>query len=301
MRGIISKIISISRNGIREDSQLDLFLREFRQNRLALLGLLLVSLYVIVGLLAPYIIPQDPAAIDTVNQYNPPSVEHPFGTDQLGRDIFSRVISGTRISIRVAFLSIGFASVAGVAFGLTAGYFGGQVDEAIMRFMDVLFAFPSIILALVIIAILGGGLNKAIVALAIVYTPSMARITRGSTLSIREEEYVLAAKSYGESTFGIMIRDILPNITAPIVVQATVSFGFAILAEAALSFLGLGASPPTPSWGVMISQGQSVIETAPWASVFPGIAIMSAVLGLNLLGDGLRDALDPTSNNGGDS
>lgn len=293
-----TKVTSILRNGVREGSQLDIFIREFKQNKLAVAGLVITVSYVFVGVFAPYIAPYDPSAIDVVNQYQPPSLEHPFGTDSFGRDIFSRVIHGARISLRVATLSISFATVAGVMLGLTAGYYGGTVDEIIMRIMDVLFAFPGILLALVIIAALGPGLNKAIAALAIVYTPIMARIARGSALSIREEEYVMAAESYGESTLGIMIRDMLPNMIAAVMVQATISFAFSILAEAGLSFLGLGAQPPTPSWGILISLGQSSVENAPWVSFFPGLAIMTTVMGLNFLGDGLRDALDPKT--GGD-
>jgi ABC-type dipeptide/oligopeptide/nickel transport system permease subunit len=295
---MIAKFNSLLRNGVREGSQLDIFIREFKQNKLAVAGLVITLGYVVVGVLAPYIAPYDPAAIDVVNQYQPPSLSHPFGTDSFGRDIFSRVVHGTRISLRVATLSISFATVAGVMLGLTAGYYGGNVDEVIMRIMDVLFAFPGILLALVIIAALGPGLNKAIAALAIVYTPIMARIARGSALSVREEEYVMAAESYGESTLGIMFRDMLPNMIAAVMVQATISFAFSILAEAGLSFLGLGAQPPTPSWGILISLGQSSIEKAPWVSFFPGLAIMTTVMGLNFLGDGLRDALDPKT--GGD-
>lgn len=295
-----ARVINILRDGVRDGSQLDIFIREFKRNKLAVAGLVITIGYIFVGLFAPLIAPYDPSAIDVVNQYQPPSFAHPFGTDSFGRDIFSRVIYGTQISLRVATLSISFATVAGVLLGLTAGYYGGKVDEIIMRLMDVMFAFPGILLALVIIAILGPGLDKAIAALAIVYTPIMARIARGSALSIREEEYVMAAESYGESTFGIMIRDMLPNMIAAVMVQATISFAFSILAEAGLSFLGLGAQPPTPSWGILISLGQSSVERAPWVSLFPGLAIMSTVMGLNFLGDGLRDALDPKTG-GGDS
>lgn len=295
-----TKPLTILRNGVRDGSQLDIFIREFKRNKLAVAGLAITAGYVLVGLLAPVIAPYDPSAIDVVNQYQAPSLAHPFGTDSFGRDIFSRVIYGTRISLQVATLSISFATVVGVLLGLTAGYYGGKVDELIMRVMDVMFAFPGILLALVIIAILGPGLNKAIAALAIVYTPIMARIARGSALSVREEEYVMAAESYGESTFGIMMRDMLPNMIAAVMVQATISFAFSILAEAGLSFLGLGAQPPTPSWGILISLGQSSVERAPWVSIFPGLAIMTTVMGLNFLGDGLRDALDPKTS-GGDS
>lgn len=295
---VVTKAVTVAREGVREGSQLDIFIREFKQNKLAMAGLAITLVYLFVGVFAPVIAPYDPAAIDVVNQYHPPSMAHPFGTDSFGRDLFSRVVFGARISLRVATLSISFATVTGVVLGLTAGYYRGNVDEIIMRIMDVLFAFPGILLALVIIAALGPGLNKAIAALAIVYTPIMARIARGSALSVREEEYVMAAQSYGESTVGIMFRDMLPNMIAAVMVQATISFAFSILAEAGLSFLGLGAQPPTPSWGILISLGQSSVERAPWVSLFPGLAIMTTVMGLNFLGDGLRDALDPKTANG---
>ena len=289
-----NKITRIARNGIREGSQLDLIIRRFKRNRLAVFGLVITLLYVLTGLLAPYITPYDPAAMDVVNQFAAPSVDHPFGTDQFGRDILSRVILGTRISLKVGAVSITFATIVGTTLGLTAGYYRGWVDEVIMRLMDVVLSFPSILLALVVIAILGPGLSNTIIALAIVYVPTMTRITRGSALSVREEEYVMAAEAYGESVPGIMLRDMLPNLLAAVMVQATVSFAFVILSEAALSFLGLGAQPPTPSWGILISQGQASIAEAPWVSIFPGLAIMATVMGLNFLGDGLRDALDPT-------
>lgn len=287
------RLRSVVRNGIRKDSQLDLTIRRFRRNKLAVIGLGITLVYILVGALGPMITPYNPTAIDVPNAYAAPTLAHPFGTDQLGRDLLSRVILGAQISLKVATASIGFATVAGLSLGLTAGYYRGIVDEVIMRIMDVLFAFPSILLALVIIATMGPGLDKAIIALAIVYTPIMARIARGSAASVREEEYVMAARSYGEGSIGIMTRDVLPNMLAPVMVQATISFAFAILAEAALSYLGLGAQPPNPSWGIIITQGQQVMEQAPWVALFPGLAIMTTVMGLNFLGDGLRDALDP--------
>lgn len=294
MTDTISKLGRIAREGVRSGSQLDLIIRRFKQNRLAVFGLVVTTGYLLVGLTAPYITPYDPAAMDVINQYAAPSLDHPFGTDQFGRDILSRVILGTRISLKVGAISITFATIMGTSLGLTAGYYRGRVDEVIMRLMDVILSFPSILLALVVIAILGPGLNNTIIALAIVYVPTMTRITRGSALSVREEEYVMAAKAYGESVPGIMFRDMLPNLLAAVMVQATVSFAFVILSEAALSFLGLGAQPPTPSWGILISQGQDSMLQAPWVAIAPGLAIMLTVMGLNFLGDGLRDALDPT-------
>lgn len=290
----IKTLARFARNGARDGSQLDLIVRRFKQNRLAVFGLVVTAGYVLTGLLAPYITPYDPAAMDVINQFAGPSLAHPFGTDQFGRDMLSRVVLGTRISLKVGAISITFATIVGTTLGLTAGYYRGWIDETIMRLMDVILSFPSILLALVVVAILGPGLNNTIIALGIVYIPTMTRITRGSALSVREEEYVMAAEAYGESAPGIMLRDMLPNLLAAVMVQATVSFAFVILSEAALSFLGLGAQPPTPSWGILISQGQQSITRAPWVSIFPGLAIMLTVMGLNFLGDGLRDALDPT-------
>lgn len=294
MANTITKLVRLTRTGVREGSQLDLILRRFKRNKLAVFGLIVTTVYVFVGLAAPYITPYDPSAMDVVNQWAAPSPAHPFGTDQFGRDLLSRVILGTRISLTVGAISISFATVVGTTLGLVAGYHRGWVDEAIMRGVDIILSFPSILLALVVIAVLGPGLSNTIIALGIVYVPTMTRITRGSALSVREEEYVMAARAYGESAPGIMLREMLPNVFAAVMVQATVSFAFVILSEAALSFLGLGAQPPTPSWGIVISQGQESISQAPWVSVFPGLAIMVTVMGLNFLGDGLRDALDPT-------
>lgn len=296
----LPKVVRIARSGVREGSQLDLTIRRFKRNKLAVVGLVVTIAYVTVGLVAPHITPYDPAAMNVPNQWAAPSLEHPLGTDQFGRDMLSRVILGTRISLTVGALSISFATVVGTTLGLVAGYYRGRVDEAIMRGVDIVLSFPSILLALVVIAVLGPGLSNTIIALGIVYVPSMTRITRGSALSVREEEYVMAARAYGESATGIMLRDMLPNLLAAVLVQATVSFAFVILSEAALSFLGLGAQPPTPSWGILISQGQESLQRAPWVSIGPGLAIMATVMGLNFLGDGLRDALDPTDDVGED-
>lgn len=291
----VRKTVTVLREGIREDSQLDLILTRFRQNRLAMVGLAMTSVYFIVALVGPLLVTKDPASMDTMNTLAPPSAEHPFGTDQYGRDVFARVVMGARLSLRVAVLVVASSATVGVILGLVAGYYRGWVDESIMRLMDVMFAFPSILLALVVIAILGPGLNNAILALAIAYVPTMVRITRGSAISIREEEYVTAAKAYGERDDQIMFREMLPNLISVVLVQATISFAFSILSEAGLSYLGLSAQPPKATWGIMISEGQTYLEIAWWASIFPGLAIMVAVLGLTFLGVGLRDALDPKS------
>lgn len=267
--------------------------KRFKRNRLAVIGLYFSIIYLIISIFGPMPAPYDPGAVNYTVRLAPPSLAHPFGTDSYGRDVFTRVLYGARLSLRVAVLVVGIASVLGVVTGLIAGYLGSWIDEAISRFVDVLFAFPSIILGLVIVAIIGPGLNQVIIALAISFAPVMTRVTRGSALAERENEYVTAAKSYGENHLNIMFKEILPNIVSTVMVQATIIFAFSILAEAGLSYLGLSAQPPAPTWGVMISMGQGNILNAPWISIFPGLAIMSTVLGLTFLGVGLRDALDP--------
>ncbi|WP_338072324.1 ABC transporter permease [Haloferax gibbonsii] len=258
-----------------------------------MLGLVMSLSYFGIALIGPHIMPYDASTMEVVNRLAAPSLAHPFGTDQFGRDVLSRVILGARYSLRVSVLVVSVSALAGITLGLTAGYYGDLVDGAIMRFVDIMFAFPSILLGLVVIAILGPGLNQAIIALAVAYTPIMTRITRGSAVSVRTEEYVLAAITYGERNINIMFREMLPNLISAVIVQATITFAYATLAEASLSYLGLSAQPPTPTWGVMISAGQSFLTIAPWMSLFPGLAIMYTVLGLSFLGVGLRDALDP--------
>ncbi|WP_436933866.1 ABC transporter permease [Halovenus marina] len=281
------------RRALQSEGRFGKVLRRFFQNRIAVAGLVLTVLYFAVGLLGPILAPHDPTAIDATARFQPPSLEHPFGTDTRGRDILSRVMHGARLSLYVAAVVVTVAGTVGVTLGLIAGYFRGLVDEAIMRFVDVLFAFPAILLALVIITILGPGLNKAIVALSIAFVPIMVRVTRGSAISIREEEYITAAKAYGETSYNIMFREMLPNLISVVMVQATITFAFSILAEAGLSYLGLSAQFPTITWGLMISEGQNNILRAPWSTIFPGLAIMVSVLGLTFFGVGLRDALDP--------
>ncbi|QOS14098.1 ABC-type transport system permease protein (plasmid) [Haloferax gibbonsii] len=285
--------IQVVQNGFREQSQAGLIVRRFIQNRLGMLGLVMSLSYFGIALIGPHIMPYDASTMEVVNRLAAPSLAHPFGTDQFGRDVLSRVILGARYSLRVSVLVVSVSALAGITLGLTAGYYGDLVDGAIMRFVDIMFAFPSILLGLVVIAILGPGLNQAIIALAVAYTPIMTRITRGSAVSVRTEEYVLAAITYGERNINIMFREMLPNLISAVIVQATITFAYATLAEASLSYLGLSAQPPTPTWGVMISAGQSFLTIAPWMSLFPGLAIMYTVLGLSFLGVGLRDALDP--------
>ncbi|MBM7558037.1 peptide/nickel transport system permease protein [Halanaerobacter jeridensis] len=263
------------------------------KNRIAMLGLAIISILLVVAIFAPVLAPYDPLKTNVIQRLKAPSFSHWLGTDDLGRDILSRIIYGSRISIQVGVISVSLALVLGVTLGVLAGYYGGWIDSLVMRLIDIMLAFPSILLAIVIMAILGPQLSNAMIAIGFVNLPRFARIVRSSVLSVKEEEYVSAAQSLGSSDFRIITKHILPNCLAPLTVQSTLSIATAILEAAGLSFLGLGAQPPTPEWGAMLSSGRSAIQVAPWVVAFPGLAIMITVLGFNLFGDGLRDALDP--------
>lgn len=272
------------------------FLRRFVRHRLAMLGFGIILLLAITAIFGRVLAPYDPVGMNFGARFAPPSLTHFFGTDEFGRDIFSRILYGAAISFQVAFVAVGISGTIGVALGLAAGFFGRWLDEAIMRFMDILFAFPAVLLAITIMAILGRGVTNAMIAIAIVYVPIFARVTRGAVISVRGREYVTAARALGQNNPIIMLRHVLPNALGPIIVQTSLSLAFAILAEAALSFFGLGTQPPDPSWGRMLSEGRGFLRQAPWMGIFPGLAIMVAVMGFNFLGDGLRDLLDPRSN-----
>jgi peptide/nickel transport system permease protein len=268
-------------------------LRPGLRNRLVLFGGMLVLGMVLLAALADVVSPYDPTDVKMVDALKPPSFAHPFGTDRFGRDVLSRTIHGSRIALGVAVSSIALAFVIGTLLGLVGGYVGSWPDLAIGRLMDVLFSFPTLILAIAIAAMLGPGLNNAALAIAVVYAPLFSRVARGPVIAERARDHVVAALGLGAGALRVVFRHILPNVLAPLIVQASVSLAFAILAEASLSYLGLGTQPPDPSWGTMLNEGRTYLETAPWMSVFPGLAIMLAVLGFNLLGDGLRDVLDP--------
>ncbi len=270
-------------------------LRRALRHRLVVAGGLIVALLGLVAILGHFLAPFDPTGMDFSARFAPPSPQHLFGTDDFGRDVFSRVLYGAAVSFKVAFIAVGISGTVGVLLGLLAGYLGRWVDELIMRVMDVLFAFPAVLLAITVMAILGRGVGNAMIAIAIVYIPIFARVTRGAVISVRGREFVTAAVAMGQGGGRIMLRQILPNALGPIIVQTSLSLAFAILAEAALSFFGLGTQPPDPSWGRMLSEGRSFLHQAPWMGIFPGLAIMVSVLGFNLLGDGLRDVLDPRS------
>lgn len=274
-------------------SNLQLVLRRLRRNRLAMAGGFVILLLILVAIFAPVIAPHDPIKIEGGTRLLPPSATYPLGTDEFGRDVLSRIIFGTRISLKVGIIAVGLSALAGVTLGLVSGHYGGWLDILISRVMDVFFAFPAILLAIGIMAILGSNLTNVMIAIGVVYTPIFARVTRSAVITVRHSEYVEAARALGAGDLKIILSHILPNSMAPIIVQITLSLGFAILAEAALSFLGLGTEPPTPSWGLMLNTGRGFMERAPWVAIFPGVAIMVAVLSFNVLGDGLRDALDP--------
>jgi peptide/nickel transport system permease protein len=268
-------------------------IRPLVRNRLVLFGTALILLVVVLALLASVVAPYDPTEMKVVDALKRPSIPHPFGTDRFGRDVLSRTIYGSRIALGVALSSIALAFVVGTVLGLVGGYAGGWPDLVIGRVMDVLFSFPTLILAIAISAMLGPGLNNAALAIAVVYVPLFSRVARGPVIAEREKDHVAAAQGLGAGWPRVVFRHILPNVLAPLIVQASVSLAFAILIEASLSYLGLGTQPPDPSWGTMLNEGRTYLETAPWMSIFPGLAIMVAVFGFNLLGDGLRDTLDP--------
>ena len=258
----------------------------------ALAGLAMVAIYGAVALGVGFLPLRDPLQI-SADRLAAPSAAFPFGTDALGRDLFSRVLFGARLSMQVAVLSVAAASVAGGLLGLVSGYFGGIVDLAIGRVMDVFFAFPAVLLALGIVAALGPDSRNVIVAIAVVYTPIFMRVVRGPVLALKARDFVEAARAVGATRARIIFRHIVPNLLSTLIVQVSLALSWAVLTEGALSFLGLSAQPPAPSWGVMLNEGRQYLEFATHLAIFPGLAIMIAVLGFNLLGDGLRDALDP--------
>jgi peptide/nickel transport system permease protein len=262
------------------------------RHRVLVGGLLLCALVVAAALLADAIQRQAPERMRVRDAFSRPGAAYPFGADNLGRDVYSRVVHGARLSLLIGLATVGLTAVGGTALGCAAGYFRGW-DEPIMRAMDALMSFPAILLAVAITAALGPSAVNAVIALAAVYVPRTARIVRASVLVVRELEYVQAARSAGASQFRVLALHVLPNCLGPLIVQLTFVFAYAVLAEAALSFLGMGPPPPTPTWGNIIAEGRDYLREAPWICVFPGAAISLTVLGLNLLGDGLRDALDP--------
>ncbi len=268
-------------------------LHTLRRNWLALGGGMLVLGVFIVAVLAPVISPYDPSAIDIKSILVGPSLSHPFGTDDLGRDVLSRMIWGSRVSLEVGFVAIGIATIIGILLGAAAGYYGGYLDSAIMRFVDIMLSIPTIFLVLAVIAILEPSILNIMIVIGLTSWMEPARLVRAEFISLKEREFVTAARALGAKDRRIIFKHILPNGLSPILVSATMGIGGAVLVESALSFLGLGVQPPTPSWGSLLSAGKDNIEIAWWLSAFPGLAILVTVLGYNLLGEGIRDALDP--------
>ena len=269
------------------------WLRRLAKKPGAFSGALTIMLFILVALFAPQLAPYGPAQMTYTAIQQPPSVAHPMGTDELGRDILSRVIYGARISMQVGLIAVGIAMTTGTFLGMLAAFLGGFMDAVIMRIMDVMLAFPGILLAIAIVAILGPDLYNTMIAVGVAAIPVYARTARGSTLSVLEFDYVQAAVALGAGHMRILFRYVLPNILAPIVVLATVGIATSILSAAGLSYLGLGAQPPTPEWGAMLSEARAYLRSAWWIATFPGLAIMLVVMAFNLLGDGLRDLLDP--------
>lgn len=267
--------------------------RSFKKRKLGLVGALIVIFLILTALFGNLITPYDPLEMHTSDALQEPSAKYWLGTDRFGRDQLSRLINGTRISMTVSFGSIFIAAVLGVIIGLVSGYYGGYIDSIIMRLLDIIFAFPMLLLALVLVAVLGPSLRNVLIAIGFVQHARFARIVRGSVLSVKEKEFVEGIRSVGARGKTIIFRFILPNVLSPVIVQATWGLSIAIMLEAALSFLGLGTQPPMPSWGLMLNESRRFMELAPWMTIFPGLAIMFAVLGFNLMGDALRDALDP--------
>jgi peptide/nickel transport system permease protein len=268
-------------------------LRHLIKRRAALAGLAVVLFFIALAILAPLVSPYDPIATNWAAVRKPPSLLHLFGTDEIGRDVLARVIWGSRASLLAGLVSVSLALAAGVPIGLVSGYVGGFLDGLLMRMIDAMLAIPFLILAIALAAFLGPSLTNAMIAIGVSQTPIFARLTRGQVLNVKHEEYIEAARAIGNPHRRIVLRHILPNIVPPLLVQATLAAAAAIIAEASLSFLGLGEQPPDPSWGSMLNTAKNFISQAPWIAIWPGLAIFGLVLSLNLFGDGLRDALDP--------
>lgn len=263
------------------------------RNPLSLAGMAIIALLIAIAIIAPAVAPYAPLKTDTTQRLQKPSGEHPFGTDQLGRDIFSRILYGARISLRIAILTASIALTIGAPLGLVSGYFRGRVDDLLMRVTDMFMAFPRLILAMAIAAALRPTLENVVIAISLAAWPAYARLARSVTLGIREENYVEAARAMGASTSRILFGHILPGVISPVTIQVSLDMGGILLTAAGLGFIGFGAQPPTPEWGLMISEGRNYIPGQWWVSTFPGLAISLVVLGFNLLGDGIRDILDP--------
>jgi peptide/nickel transport system permease protein len=277
----------------RNRGQIAIFFQRLLARRITWFGVVVLVGMIFLAATADILTPWDPYFQNYQALLSPPNADYVFGTDQVGRDVYSRVVYGTRISLQVGVIAVGIGLTLGVIVGLVSGFYRGWLDDSLMRVMDAILAFPALVLALAITAALGAGIGNVMIAIGIVYMPSYARLVRGQVLSVRERDFVTAAQVLGARPLRLMWKHIWPNVTAPIIVQGSLNVSSAILTEASLSFLGLGVRPPTPSWGSSLQAGYQYLSSAPWLSIFPGLAIFIAVLGLNILGDGLRSALDP--------
>lgn len=288
---------AMSNREIKKRSQWQMVWQRLKKNKMAMFGLGIIVLLILMAIFAPIITPYDYYYQQLTSRLQGPSADHWFGTDHLGRDIFTRIIYGARVSLQVGLISIGIATIVGGLIGAIVGYYGGHADTIVMRFMDVLLAIPGILLAISIVAALGPGIRNVMIAVGVGATPVEARVIRASVMQVRDQEFVEAAKAVGTSDLRIIFKHILPNAMAQIIVQATLGVAGAILAAAGLSFIGLGIQPPSPEWGAMLSEGRQHFREHWHVTTFPGLAIMTTIFGLNLLGDGLRDALDPKLKN----
>ncbi len=279
----------------KSDSEIRQVWRHLRRNRMAMLGLMILLLFLLVSIFAPFITAHDPVRLNLINAMQSPSSEHLMGTDWQGRDVFTRILYGGRISLAIGFITVVIGLTVGIPIGTLSGYIGGKFDLFVQRIIDIMLSFPGILLAIVVVAILGVGVEQVMIAVGISTIPIYTRLVRGSVLSVKEEGYVAAARSLGIGDARIIVRHILPNCLGPIIVQSTFQIATSILWAAGLGFLGLGAQPPDPEWGAMLSRGREYMRAAPYLTIFPGLSIFFMVLGFNLLGDGLRDALDPRS------
>ncbi|WP_219914436.1 ABC transporter permease [Thalassobacillus sp. CUG 92003] len=268
-------------------------INRLKQDKVGLVGVIGVALVIFIGFIGPFLSPHDPTEMYKSHTLEGPSAAHWFGTDEFGRDIFSRVIEGAKVSLYVGLISVGIGATLGFVFGLVSGFFQGWVDHLIMRIMDILFAFPDILLALTIVAVLGPNLRNTMIAIGIVFTPVFTRTVRAAVISVKEMEFITSAAAIGVKTHKVILRHVSPNILAPFIVQITLALSGAILTEAALSFLGLGIQPPDPSWGSMLNASRQYMEIAPWIAIFPALFIIVTIFCFNLLGDSLRDLLDP--------
>lgn len=271
----------------------DVIVRTVLADKLAITGLVGLATITLLAVFGPVVSPYDPTSTNLEAMLQAPSLAHPLGTDRYGRDILTRILVGARVSLYVSFIGVGIATVIGVPLGAIAGYYEGILGESIMRFADIVFSFPALLLALALVTVLGQSKFNIILAIGVVYWPVFARITRGSVLSVKEEDFIQASRAVGEGDLRIIFSEILPNVLAPVIVQVTISLAVAVLVESSLSFLGLGVPPPDPSWGRMLASSRSFMSLAPWWVLAPGVAIMLTVLSFNFVGDALRDALDP--------